>query len=436
MPGSAGPVAVVSSSPDDITIVSATWNFLRRSVDVTLRVAELVRPEAGEIVVTPTNLAVPMPKGSWKNLVIEYTYRGAAHSLTLNGEQKLSYMVLVDNASGVSVPAASTPAPKTLSEPQMAEIVLIEGDKGVATGFITRVHDTDCVVTNLHVLLDNEKITVKDLTGAVLEVHGIIGAVGADIALLRLTKPLTKPSSLVTADNVLQSAKIGDHVVVVGDQLGGGVATQITGQVKGIGPDRVEVDAAFHPGNSGSPIFDLNSQEVVGVAAFTHLMTVDLNSNPADAASQTNPGVKTETRWFGYRIDSVAKWESIDPAKWRSQANQVDDFRATSIALWNAYQGNLPAAGQNPRLRSLIERFESRTAGTPDELAGDFIRSVLAYAAEGEKGFANADYYDYFHTNLDWATSVPDQVAYRNLLIKGFNEIENSLPSYRVRLKR
>jgi serine protease Do len=229
---------------------------------------------------------------------------------------------------------------------------------------------------------------------------------------------------------------LGDKVVVVGNQLGGGVATQLTGQIKGIGPDRVEVDATFQPGNSGSPIFDVTCKQVVGVATFTYTLTVDINGNPADATNKANPGVKTETHWFGFRLDSVPRWESIDWARWQDQVRQVDDFRDASIALWNVYQGNLAAAGKNPRLRSLIERYESRTAGTPAEQAGDFVRAVKAYAGEGEKDFAGADYNDYFHTSLAWATSVPRQVKYRDLLITGFGEVLSNLPAYLARLKK
>jgi hypothetical protein len=114
----------------------------------------------------------------------------------------------------------------------------------------------------------------------------------------------------------------------------------------------------------------------------------------------------------------------------------VDDFRDASIALWNVYQGNLAAAGKNPRLRSLIERYKSRTAGTPAEQAGDFVRAVKAYAGEGEKDFAGADYNDYFHTSLAWASSVPRQVKYRDLLITGFGEVLSNLPAYLARLKK
>jgi serine protease Do len=56
------------------------------------------------------------------------------------------------------------------------------------------------------------------------------------------------------AENPLQTVKINDWVTLVGNRRGGGVATQVSGTVLGIGPEKIEVNAQFQPGNSGSPV--------------------------------------------------------------------------------------------------------------------------------------------------------------------------------------
>jgi hypothetical protein len=76
------------------------------------------------------------------------------------------------------------------------------------------------------------------------------------------------------ATDVLQSAKIGDEIAVVGNRQGAGVATQVSGQLDGIGPNRIEVDAQFEAGDSGSPIFDVTTQQVIGVATYRQTMAV------------------------------------------------------------------------------------------------------------------------------------------------------------------
>jgi serine protease Do len=344
----------------------------------------------------------------------------------------------VEYATGAGVALLRGAKLQALNEEQLAGVVFIQGDKSLATGFISRVHDTDCVVTNLHVLVENEKITVKTLAGEVLDTSGLIGAVGADLGLLRIAKPSARPPSLVLAANVLQTVKIGDRVVVVGNHPDG-VATQTGGFVNGFSPDRVEVQAAFQLGNSGSPVFDLVGQQVVGVATFRDTVALDADGFPPRTP---DPGLR---RWFAARLDVVTKWENIDSAKWRAQIRQVTDFHEISLALLAMYRGSLTEARKDLHLRAVIDRFESRL--TPSELAAvgvstysteqtrEMVREALAYAQDGADDFAAADYYDYFRTSAYWAMNVPEQVKFRAQLIKGFAAIDNDLPPYERRLR-
>ncbi len=429
--------------PNEITVISAVWGAGKRTVDVTSRMSDLVHPLSGNITVNANTLQVDDPApGMVKQLIVTYRYHGSISVLTFKEGGVFYYLRFVRNATAGKAPAAGgaadTPAaveaptgPQILTEEQMAGIVLIEGDKGVATGFIANVHDTVCVVTNLHVLGDNEKFTIRTLGGDVVgvSVQGIIGAVGADIALLRLTDPSTAPPTMGLAENVLKSAKIGDEVVVVGNRLGGGVATQTVGKIKGVGPSRVEVDAPFQPGNSGSPIFDRTSSQVVGVAAYAETVPLDALGNPATSSSTV---LKRETRWFGYRLDSVTKWESIDWPKWRSQITQVEAYRATSLALLALLQGNLVGAKEDSKLKRIVAQYQVAAAPLARGSAAQAvqIRTLLAQARTVGQETANdlsGSFYDYFRTSLYWETSVPDQTKFREMLLKALTEADGNL---------
>ena len=431
-------LAAADALGGDLVIVSATWGTSAKTADVTALVRGLVQPQAAPFVVNAGSLGANPAAGVKKHLIITYKYHGTSSTLTVQAGQSVGYQALVDHATGkTGAEAATTPAPsatvrpnsgpQVLSEDQMAGIVLIEGDKGVATGFLADVHDTVCVVTNLHVLGDNEKFTIRNLQGEVVGVsaQGIIGAVGADIALLRLTDPATAPPALETADNVLQAAKIGDEVVVVGNRLGGGVATQTTGKIQGVGPSRVEVDAAFQPGNSGSPIFDRASNQVVGVAAYAETVPLDALGNPAKSAATA---LKRETRWFGYRLDSVTKWETIEWPKWRSQITQVTNYRETSLALLALLQGNLTAAREDAKLKRIIEQYPIAARGGAAQATE--VRTMLAqaraYAQDTAKDLRGG-FYDYFTSSLYWETSVPDQIKFRDLMLKAFAEVDSNI---------
>ncbi len=343
------------------------------------------------------------------------------------------------------VPAAA-PVPgvaeqQALSMEQMEGIVLIEGDASTATGFMTKMRGVDFVVTNQHVLGENKKITLKNLHGEVVPVQAIFAAVGSDIAILRVP---AAQGALKVADDVLKSVKIGDKIVVVGNRLGGGVATQTSGQVLGVGPTRIEVNANFEPGNSGSPIFSTTTQEVVGVATYAETRKVAVEETAAPSrygeAGQA-PVTKLEKRWFGYRLDSVTKWEAIDLAKWHAQGERVEKFRDFSEALVAVIRSNFKKAAVNERLGPVIADFQMRAAqkGTNRMgVAGDvksLFNNIRGMAETGLRDFEAAEYYDYYRTCLYWEESVPMQADYRKAIIEVLKKYESNSDAYVSRMR-
>ena len=344
-------------------------------------------------------------------------------------------------AAAPATPAApAPPEEQQISADQMAGVVMIEGNKGLATGFIAKVHDVPVIVTNLHVLGDNDKISIKTLQGDPIAVQGVIGAVGSDIALLRIAKPADIATApLATADNVIASSKIGDKIVVVGNRLGGGVATQVSGRIIGLGPNRLEVDAAFQPGNSGSPIFNVANGEVLGVATYAETVTVQLGntkSNPASRSSPADNGLKRETRWFGYRLDAVTKWESIDWSQWQAQVKQINAFRTDSMALRAFLVDDVSSARANPEMVKILDDFAARlrlprnaAPAAKMEEVKSLVSALKAFANRGVSDLSNSRFYDYFRSSLYWETSVPDQLKFRSQIIDALKEGEAQVRS-------
>jgi serine protease Do len=296
---------------------------------------------------------------------------------------------------------------------------------------MARVHDLPFIVTNLHVLGDNKTLTVKTLQGKVLAWKGVAGAVGADIAILRVVDPEAGPAPLPLAEDVLATTKIGDQVIVVGNRLGGGVATQVTGKVLGVGGDRIEIDAPFQSGNSGSPVFDATTGQVLGIAAYTETVKIDLSELKTNAKAAPT----VEKRWFAFRLDTVAKWETIDLARWHEEMKRVTDFHENSLALLAFCEGKLDDASSQPRLRSMIQQFKvdmadplilASRASVNDVLSAevsDMVRRAQVFANDGLKDFSAASYYDYFRTAPYSPENVNDQVEFRNDLLTAIQEI-------------
>jgi hypothetical protein len=338
-------------------------------------------------------------------------------------------------AAYIATPS-SAPEQQALSAEQMEGIVLIDGDEGTATGFMTQIKGVDFVVTNQHVLGSNKKITLKNLHGEEVPVLGIFGAVGSDIAILKISKA---QGALKLASDVLKSVKIGDKIVVVGNRLGGGVATQTSGLVLGVGPTRIEVNANFEPGNSGSPIFSTSTNEVVGVATYAETRKVSVEEGYSSSGSSS--AAKVDKRWFGYRIDGITKWEAIDLARWHAQSARIEQFRDMSEALVAVIRLKLGTAAENKRLAPIIADFQSRMeqrGGNRAAVADDvksFFYPIRNIAESGIREFEAGDYYDYYRTSLYWENSIPMQVDYRKAIVDVLKKYEANSVGYVSRMR-
>ncbi len=184
-----------------------------------------------------------------------------------------------------------------LDAASMQAMVIVEGDEGRGSGFVVRMGGKTFLVTNSHVVRGNQNVKFKNLRNAVLTTGALqiadqVDAVRAEVA------GIASPLELETQ---IEQVKIGDDVIVAGNSEGEGVVREIPGKVTGIGPDRIEVDAEFVPGNSGSPILLKSTGRVIGVATYLKI--------PRGArAGAKSPFSLNEVRRFGFRIDTVAKW--------------------------------------------------------------------------------------------------------------------------------
>ncbi len=347
---------------------------------------------------------------------------------------------LAGGASGTAA-GAGTAADQPDVSGQMASIVMVEGDDGVGTGFVARLRGIDFVVTNLHVIGGNEKIRVTTVRGVSVPVSGMFGAMGRDIAILRIEGTNTAPA-LKLAEDPIRTVKLGDKVAVVGNRRGGGVATQVSGTVRGLWPNRVEVDAPFQPGNSGSPILHVETGEVVGVASYSQSRRLDELDGPANAPAGRAVEKKTEQRWFGFRIDGVEGWEAIDLVRWRDQAKRIAEFEADSEAIYYAMYGRFREASRNPRIRPLVERFEERYSrmGTSPIAAGqvvqEFFHGMRSFAATGVRELNTGDYYDFFRTSEYWETSIPEQLRARADLTRRLERATDNTAAFLARVRR
>lgn len=175
-----------------------------------------------------------------------------------------------------SILAASTIEAKSKKNPELKEIiaevqelvVMIETETGTGSGFL--YNDKGDIVTNAHVVEGSNVVTVNMVNGD--KWKGTVIGIGkeTDIALVRVPDLVGK-QPLKLAD---YKAEIGDEVLAFGSPLGL-QNTTTDGIISGLnryfelGPfiyeDSYQTTAPIAPGNSGGPLINMNTGEVLGI---------------------------------------------------------------------------------------------------------------------------------------------------------------------------
>ena len=144
---------------------------------------------------------------------------------------------------------------------------------GQGSGFVW--DDEGHIVTNRHVVVDAERITVVFSDGSDAEAEVIGWDEDSDLAVLKIERDaeLLKPVSLGDSNEV----RVGQIAITIGNPFGQEFSTT-TGIVSAIGrtirtsdshftlPKVIQTDAPMNPGNSGGPLLDRQGR-VIGIDA-------------------------------------------------------------------------------------------------------------------------------------------------------------------------
>lgn len=154
----------------------------------------------------------------------------------------------------------------------MLEVTRADGDR-IGSGFL--YNDKGDIVTNAHVVEGTSEVTVKaaDSTLYKGKVIGISGAV--DAAVVRVPELAGKTPMKISRNG---KTEVGDEVITIGNPLGF-ESTVSKGIISGLHrefniepysykyKDVYQIDAPISPGNSGGPLLDRKTGEVIGVNA-------------------------------------------------------------------------------------------------------------------------------------------------------------------------
>jgi hypothetical protein len=277
-------------------------------------------------------------------------------------------------------PAASpSPSPAASSQQVHDALLVVTAREGAGSGFIARLNDTPLLVTNAHVIAGATRLQFQQLSGAPVAPGKGRLAVGHDVAVFD-----APPSALAleVSPDVSKDASIGDEVVVYGNSQGASVVTELKGKITGIGPELVEVDAPFVPGNSGSPVLHLKSGKVIGIASYVQTRKHDDISKDSGVA---------EVRRFAYRLDTIKNWHDLNWPVFQREAamlHNVEDFSDAYFRFWadlREREGRISSlSSANPRIQRHLRNLQREAANTRG--SKDFQKAVTSFlwALQGE----------------------------------------------------
>ncbi len=305
-------------------------------------------------------------------------------------------------------------------------LVIISGKVSKGSGSIIKIGTASVVVTNAHVLSGNDGLSYRLLDSSAVST-GQLGVArgGFDAAIIAQT---SVKDGLELMQEVDKNVSIGDEVVVLGNSAGEAIVTEITGKVLGIGPDRIEVDAKFVAGNSGSPIIHVKSGKVIGIAT---IAVRDLSAGNVAEIRRDSP--IPEWRRFGYRLDVVPGWYYPNWDSFQREGKILADIELHSQHIlnlnrdiWDDGQITLKRHQSNDnRLKSFVTEWlaaserKDLSAASVQEVALKFLRNVIFETTVDVKDLHPAAFSEYH------AKKLQKEIQLREALKKEFQSLLN-----------
>lgn len=246
-------------------------------------------------------------------------------------------------------------------------LAIIKAGDGAGTGFLVKLDGKVWLVTNEHVLRGGAPFSATLPDGRSLKFSPTI-----EVAENRDLVRLLVIGECEALEWFPAPPKQNQKIHVYGNSDGGGVLTTgIDGRVLGVGSDRIEVNAQFVEGNSGSAILDSKGR-VLAVATY------------AERWNEPGKWIKAGTRFneirrYGVRLNGV-KWEKIP---WKTYAEGAKVLNECKLFLF---------FGREVFLQKILRGYVLKEIFRKELFQKKFFRGVLSnISREDEKLLATIE---------------------------------------------
>ena len=337
------------------------------------------------------------------------------------------FLISITAALNAQTPTPTTsPLPTTGFADFRRFLVIVEGDKGVGSGFVAKTQNEVCLFTNSHVLSGNTKLQARLLTGQALSLGALAVAEKYDISRFSQT---TSNEGMEILENLDSELNIGDEVIVLGNSLGSGVVTELKGKVTGIGPELIEVDAKFVSGNSGSPIIQVKTMKLIGIATFSEMRSME-------SFGKDSKFNKVERR-FAYRLDNVPRWHTTTWLKFARESSVLNALNERTEDIWAlandiANEGKITDWNRHLRkgsqIRLSISQWQSALgkgdASSAAQLVSEKKRMIegVLMSLRSDLGFIKSDQFTGYNRE-----ELAKALKYRQILTEYFRSLSDQL---------
>ena len=277
------------------------------------------------------------------------------------------------------------------------KLVIIESAEGNGSGFVIEMGGKVYLMSNEHVLRTSSTPQARFLNGKPLILGAFSVAEGRDLARFEVFECPVEP--LQASEEM---PNIGDFVVLYGNSLGDGVATESKGYIQGVGDRELETNVDIVPGNSGSPLLS-DEGKVVGVAA-----SIKYNGDGREEWTIRNTRYDGKVRRFAVRLSAV-RWKTIDRKNYEDQVAKMNELGVFCEFL-------VPFLDVDNRVPQMNEKILFK------DLHGKYFK-VRGLAFEKTLADLSKSYEKKIKIHNKWVNLVKDRAVYlRRLIAEGISE--------------
>jgi serine protease Do len=246
------------------------------------------------------------------------------------------------------------------------------------SGFFLR--DDGHIVTNLHVIADAEKLSVRLRDGRTFNARVIASDEPTDIAVLKVEAKNITPVELGDSDKL----RVGQLVCAIGTPfhqeysftcgwVSGKGRTNLLSSTSAtiLFEDYIQTDAFINPGNSGGPLFDVEGK-VIGMTTLINRTERDLafaipSSVLRQIADQLIATGRVVRPWLGIRIETLSQNPAV--------RERVPDLSRGVVV--DTVEANAPAYRSDLRPADIILEVDGTRIGTAHDLQKEISRKKV-----------------------------------------------------------